>query len=628
MRFSSSLARAAIGAIAGAVVALVVYVALFGSRSTLVLDMDQEHSPLLAGFWNPEVDGATTFAWTKARGDVVLGSLNRKAPWTCVVRLKGARPDGVPEPSVDLAVDGVVVSTTAATPDFSDLTVTIPAASRTGATLSIASAPTFRAPPDPRELGVAVDAVTCRPPDRAWAMPVSSLRDATLAAVLWGAAVGWVCPSLAMAVPLVVLVAGAEALPLTAGVAPYTPYATAVVWLACWTVMPAAVLIAALERARGRLTASAKFVVMFSAAVLYLKLLGLLHPGKILEDALFHAHNLEKFAGGRWFFTQGGLPNGVQFPYAVALYAFAEPWMRLTHSPMAHVALLRIVVCAADVIAGGLLYAIVTRIRGDRVAGVVAVALYQLLPVSYGMQGNGNLTNDFGQSVAVVAMAAAVTWSFTRWRLAQLGVLILLVSTALLSHVSVVSSLLPTLVLLSAFFWWLGGESRTASKSILAATVTSALIAVALYYGRLDHFGVAYQSLQNTRGTATVPITMGLKQVELDLGLAIIVAAVAGVWVLWTGARDRVFAAALSWLTGFGLLFIASLFKPTAQPFVRYTLEFISRADAIAAAGTVICAALAVSWAWRSGMMLRLLGAGVLAWAAMTSVPFWSAWFE
>ena len=61
------------------------------------------------------------------------------------------------------------------------------------------------------------------------------------------------------------------------------------------------------------------------------------------NDAVFHAHRLEWVLGGRYFFTQP-MPSGVSFPYAIALYVAAAPFASLTRD---HVALLRIVVCAA-----------------------------------------------------------------------------------------------------------------------------------------------------------------------------------------------------------------------------------------------------------------------------------------
>src|SRR6476620_8543619 len=89
------------------------------------------------------------------------------------------------------------------------------------------------------------------------------------------------------------------------------------------------------------LTHSARFVVAFTAAALFLKLLALLHPSKLPIDVVFQAHRLEWVLQGRYFFTQP-MPSGVEFPYAIALYVFSAPWTAFTRD---YVSLLRIVVC-------------------------------------------------------------------------------------------------------------------------------------------------------------------------------------------------------------------------------------------------------------------------------------------
>jgi hypothetical protein len=67
---------------------------------------------------------------------------------------------------------------------------------------------------------------------------------------------------------------------------------------------------------RQRLRQTARFVIAFSAAVLFLRLLGILHPSKALVDAVFQAHRFESVLAGRYYFTQP-MPGGVQFPYAI-----------------------------------------------------------------------------------------------------------------------------------------------------------------------------------------------------------------------------------------------------------------------------------------------------------------------
>ena len=46
-----------------------------------------------------------------------------------------------------------------------------------------------------------------------------------------------------------------------------------------------------------------------------------------------------------------------------------------------------------------------SRVRGDRLAGALAVALYHLIPLGFGVMVVGNLTNAFAQSLSVAALA-------------------------------------------------------------------------------------------------------------------------------------------------------------------------------------------------------------------------------
>src|SRR6185436_8529652 len=148
---------------------------------------------------------------------------------------------------------------------------------------------------------------------------------------------------------------------------------------------------------------SARMAIAVSAAVLYLKILGLVHPSKLVIDAVFHAHRLEWVMAGRYYFTQP-MPDGVTFPYAIGLYVFAAPWTILTHD---YVTLLRVIVCTAQVLAGALLYPVIVKGWNDRAAALMAVVLFNLVPLPYGLLGNANLTNTFGEAVAVAAVASA-----------------------------------------------------------------------------------------------------------------------------------------------------------------------------------------------------------------------------
>ncbi len=264
--FSRALATALVGAAIGAAS----LVAVFASHPTLTLNMDQERLAILTGFSEPEMDGATTFAWTRGRADVALAQLNRESPWQCTVRLRGARPPGVPQPAVDLAVDGVTVVTMTPTNEYQDANVVVPASPQPGARLTIASAPTFKAPPDTREFGVQVDSVICRPATSTIAWPSRpSMRAAAIAGAIWGAAIALAGLGARAAIAITAVIAVAQAVPLAAGTAPYTGYAGRAPWLALWIGLGAvtAVYVIGLGR-KASLSAAGTFAVVLSGVVL------------------------------------------------------------------------------------------------------------------------------------------------------------------------------------------------------------------------------------------------------------------------------------------------------------------------------------------------------------------------
>ena len=284
--------------------------------------------------------------------------------------------------------------------------------------------------------------------------------------------------------------------------------------------------------------------------------------------------------------------------YAIALYVFSAPWTAFTRD---YVSLLRIVVCAAEALAGGLLYVLISRVWGDRRAGAFAVLLFSVVPVSYGVIGNANLTNAFGQSAALVhARGRDASGIFPGRYGIKIAGLSLLAALAFLSHVSTIALLATTLVALVALYWLVGGRAmRTPARSILVATIVAAVFSVAIYYG---HFGDVYRNLGRTTAAAPVaalsrkrwgavcaggqacggdaahaPVAGALDLSVWSIGWPIAILAAVGLWRTWVaGARDRLalLVAAL------GVAFVAflgvAIFPRVNVSFERYAAEFVA----------------------------------------------------
>jgi hypothetical protein len=643
-----TIARALIAALAGAAAGALCLTVAYARHATLTLDMDRELPRKVAsGFYPIERAGETTFAWTARRADITLRGLSRSAEWTCAVTLRGGRSDPTGQPVVDIAVDGITAAAVPATNEFQEIRVAVPSRAGAGLVLSVTSSSTIvPGPSDPRELGVQIDRVICRPVGTASIRdtPRGVARDAALNAAVFGAA--WALAGVTLGATLLaaVLMAVGQALPLSSGAAPYIGFSTWSSSFALWIALSTVLLIKGLEWARARpLDATARFVLLFSGAALYLKLLGLLHPSKLLVDAVFHAHRLEWVLAGRYFFTQP-MPGGVSFPYAIGLYVFAAPWATLTRD---HVTLLRVVVCAAEVVAGALLYPAMARAWGHRRAAATAVVLFNVVPLPYGLVGNANLTNAFGQSVALATLMVATRLPAARHNAGATIGLFSLCALAFLSHVSTFALLAVTLVALAFLYRWRGGPalSRTA-WTILGVAIVAALFAVAVYYG---HFADVYRTALRVRAEATAnlpPAPPNLPESAIPGGVSlggrvrnalaftiaavgwpILVLAALGIWRVWSERlRDRVVLLVAAW----GIAYVAFLGVAVMRvdaPFQRYAAEFFGRVLLATYPAAVVLAGCGIGWALSRGMTGRVLSIVLAGWAVVLGLQHWRGWF-
>jgi hypothetical protein len=651
-----ALVRALVIAVLGALAGGCCMVLAFSLHPAVTFDMSRA-SPreVASGFYPPERAGELTFAWTSRRADVKLAGLNRATEWRCAVRLRGGRGPELPLPRVDVAADGLSVAERTVTNTFEDVPFTVVPRPAPGLSLSITSVPTFvPGPSDTRELGVMVDGLECRPEGRLVLPPRGPLQNAVLASAAFGAALGIVCTTLGGAAAVTLVVSAGQAFLLSIGAAPYSAYSRTLLQFAVSIATLMVLTVKVLELGVGEQgRRAARFIVIFSAAVLYLKILGLLHPSKLLADALFHAHRLEWVLAGRYFFTQP-MPSGVSFPYAIGLYVFAAPWASLTSD---HVTLLRVVVCVSDALAGAMLYLAIVKIWKDRLAAALAVVLYNVVPLTYGLLSDANLTNLFAQSVALVALMATAVLPLESRKFVGVGVLFSLFALAFLSHISTFAILSITLVALGALSLWKGGEFRhRRAMSLLAATVLAALFSVVTYYGHFTEvFATALRARTQTAATSprnvtspvsaepsspgassatrasSTPLTTRIARAWVltssGIGWPILVLAAAGLWRLWlTGLRDRLTIVLAAWgLAYLGYLGVGTLL-PVGPEFERYAAEFVGRVNLASYPAAVVLAGAGGAWAWRSGTAMRVATVILLLLAVAGGVRHWADW--
>jgi hypothetical protein len=332
------------------------------------------------------------------------------------------------------------------------------------------------------------------------------------------------------------------------------------------------------------------------------------------------------------------MPSGVQFPYAIGLYVFAVPWTWLTSD---YAMLLRVIVCAAEASGCVLLYLLVSRAWGDRLAGAIAAGLFTVVPRAFEIVGNANLTNAFGQSVALAVVTAAILWRLGRRDWTQLAAFTLLTAFALLCHISTLTLLGAILLALAALYWWRGApDLRAPAISIVAAAAVAAVVAIAVYYG---HFGDAFRSASRVRAAAAADpavaaapaMALAPKLLEAGrlsaaaVGWPIAALAALGVVPWWRrGTRDRLSLAVMAWLAVF-LVFTSSVaLAPVGASFARYAAEFITRVTLATLPAAVILAGLGCAWALRGGWLLRVPAIAALVAAGYTGVQLWLDWLR
>jgi hypothetical protein len=650
-----SITRAAAVGLFGAMAGALCLTFAFSRQPELTLDMDRELPRTVSGVYPPERSEDLTFAWTTNRAQIALSGVDRRVSWICTVRFRGGRGEPIPQPVVDVSVDGLTAASRTATNEYQDLDVTALPRDRDGLVLTIAvSSTVVPGPHDTRQLGVQLDRLACRPGGEGIALPPRrALLHATVAAAILGAALSLIDIIAVSAVGATLLLAAAQAVPFSTGAAPYDTYGGLAVRLALWIGLAMVAAAGIARRLTGqRLRNTAKFVLALSAGVLYLQLLALLHPSKTVVDAVFQAHRLEWVLSGRFLFTQA-MGSGVQFPYAIGLYVFAAPWSLLTDD---YVTLLRIVVCASEIVAGTLLYVMVVRTWGDRLSGAVATALFSLVPMKYVFIGSANLTNVFGQSVALGAMAAVTTLSLGPGRFGHVAVLIALAAWAFLCHVSTAATLLTTLTITACLYWWCGGPAlKTPAHRALVATIVAAVLSIVVYYG---HFGTVYtnalrlgapstspapaepaqpaggegQSGVATRYRTFTPLPVRIRDALVltvqSTGWPILILAGVGAWRVWIrGAPDRLVFSVIAWtLTYF--IFLAVAVMRVDMQYQRYSYEFVGRLTFATYSAAMVLAGHGAAWAWRAGRVARIASAVLLVSAVVVGIQNWLVWLQ
>jgi hypothetical protein len=617
--------RAAAAAVVASLAAAVWLALFYATNGGLHIEFAVDPPRPTSGFYGSERDDASglTFAWTGAEAALRLPGLDRRHPWALTMRARTARPQLRENPTIAFFVDGVQLHTAEVLPDFSTLTMLVPPrAERRGLTLVMRSSSTFvPGGGDRRELGVMVDRIELAP--QGFVLPPAEIfftamsSGAALAAslallgVTAGSAIGGA----------VLLTAGQGAM-LARGFGPYTDYPEIVSRVAL-----ASALLLVSAAAAGRLREhhyrnTARFAIAFSAGACFLKLLVLLHPDKPIGDALFQAHRFMTVLRGNFFFTSTA-PGGYAFPYAPGLYVVATPFAPLVAREFGDMALLRIVTAVADAAVGVLLYWAIARMWAHRLAGAMAVAIYNLMPLRFSVISGGNLTNAFAESVAVVALALIAAATLRSWMLFTLT-LSLVLTVAFLSHTSTFAILAACVFMTAGFFFFKGGPAlRRTTTALLVALGAAVVLAIGLYYAQfLETYRTEFARIgtetktaaRDAGGRGVLERATGVpRYAYLYFTVPLMLIAAAGAVERWRrAARDRLSLTVAGWGSACTVFLLLGVLTPVDM---RY---YLSATPALAAVGGA-----GASWGWQAGAHWRVLTVLLLSWALWIAVETW-----
>jgi hypothetical protein len=614
-------AAALLGALAGAA-----WLSLFyGAQPTLFMEFDTTPPRLMSGVYpaEREPESGLTFAWTAEEMAVRLPGVSRQVEWVIDLRLRSGRSAPGTNPDLAFYADGVLLLTRSSPVDFEDLHVVVPARpERHGLTVSMRVSSTFvPGPSDPRPLGVMLDRMTLSP-EGTVLPPRASFVGTICAASAMGAALALLGTTAGTAVGAIVLLSAGIAAMMSRGFGPYTAYAETVAHLALWIGGVMVLCTAAVQLLRGmRFRNTARFVVAFSASALLLRLMLLLHPNMPVGDAMFHAHRFQDVLAGKLYFTSLA-PGNYAFPYAPGLYVFAMPLAGLVRRGAADMALLRVVVTSAAVLAAMLLYGIVARARGDRRAGAIAVALCLITPLDLSITTVGNLTNAFAESIAVGALALVTSPSLRAERRLVVMVFAIVLTCAFLSHTSTFAILSVSAMIVAVLFRVRGGPAlRSPSNAALIALAAAVVIAIGLYYA---HFADTYRSELTRIATGTASADAGGRGTGARLvsiprflwicfGTPLLALGAWGGLLLWRlGPRDRFTLSVAGWSVACLLFLLLGILTPVEM---RYYLAAIPV--------VAMTAGVAASRAWSAGGVQQLAAGMFLTWAVINSITLW-----
>jgi hypothetical protein len=535
----------------------------------------------ISGFHTHERMEGRGFRWSTGDSRIRLENLPPQTRLRVEVRVKALRPKEVPLPHIRFTANGATVFETMCAPGL----VTY----RFGVTLRDDSlelgihpdifVPAHYGREDDRVLGVQVFSVSVEPQGGAPEWRAAARRMMMAAALLLAAGLLAGLSLTVSSLTASLLIAGFAYL-LGQDSVLFSPYPQRILTLAGMMLLASGVLRVVLSRVRWLTPTERSILIAVLAGSLLLKVAGLFYPLFFSSDADFHVNRLLELMEGN-FFTTSVTQHHPPFriPYPVSLYVLAAP---LSAIGLSSIAVLKLATALADITVSLILAFLGARFLKDVRAGILAAALYQLVPLNFLAFSSGNFTNLFGAATIVIFLALLLTAAKGKSSLPVAGALVasLLALTAHFGSFLYGALLWPAWLV--AICWIAPGELGARQRNrILGAAAASFSIACIYYLGYWELFTSQWERvLSRDYATGDAVLEGPLAKLAFNwsffkeqVGILFAVLALLGAVPILRRPRSSPFhAAAAAWLGVSGVFFLLDL---TTALEVRYVLQVL-----------------------------------------------------
>ncbi|MBA3468541.1 MAG: hypothetical protein H0T53_02745 [Herpetosiphonaceae bacterium] len=502
------------------------------SYHALTIDAGTERdAAFLVDFRGPETltpeAGSTTFQWSRPSAQVRLPAASQSDVWQVKLRLLHRAEDGPASARLRLADETLDLQIQ---PGWRIYHVLAPASGG----LTIESDTSAIANPTLRDLGLALDLVEAVRIGQGWSLPWLYLLTAILLAGFAAAVIdllelaprdGW-------------LVLGGVA--LLVALALWLHFARAVVILPTlsWLLLGLGGIGYGLRWLLKRPLGTLSGIVAGTMVVtLLLKLVGMLYPGFLPTDLLFHVNRIKFALDGNFYFTSEG--QGQEFPYPVGSYALIIPWLAATPAIRWVAQILGLLFDTSTII---LIALLLRQAQLSRRSIKWACVLYAVMPAGFLLYNQNALAQNVGQwlgfwylTLLILSINAPALWLDPANRRSRWLALVTLGFLATQGHFGVFLNLLLLFSLLLVFNLRF---VRTHWRWI-ATWLVAVIASIVLYYA--DFLALFREQTRSLTAVPADPLGMRwfmLRRFVVELGLydhyliIYVVAAVLGLLLL------------------------------------------------------------------------------------------------